>query len=77
MFYSIKKFGQIFPAFGQLNLSATSLNEQVGKKVNVKPWQLKRHCESYYRHFVTVFKHDLLRANNTIWLDEPSLSIVQ
>lgn len=28
---SIKTFGQVFPAFGQLNLSATSPNEQVSK----------------------------------------------
>ena len=34
---SIKIFRQFFPAFGQLKLPATSPNDQVGKKVNVKP----------------------------------------
>jgi hypothetical protein len=33
----LKKFGQVFPGFGQLKLRATSQNGQVGKKVNVKP----------------------------------------
>jgi hypothetical protein len=32
----VKKFGQVFPAFRKLKLRATSLNGQVGKKVNVK-----------------------------------------
>jgi hypothetical protein len=29
----VKKFGQVFPAFGQLKIRATSPNGQVGKKV--------------------------------------------
>jgi len=34
---TIRKFGQVFLAFGQVKLWGTCQNGQVGKKVNVKP----------------------------------------